>query len=103
MPIVIKKRIDLSFLGTDYNDSYLVFSSISIREYEELLPQLESIANDNLKSLQYIKTVLNEHFLEGKFQGVDVKKEDLEEFDLETLMTCFQRFTGQADPKVVTP
>lgn len=34
--IVIKKRINLDFLGDDYKDAYLVFKSIPLPDYEEI-------------------------------------------------------------------
>lgn len=100
MKIVIKKQIGLEFLGEAYKDSYLTFRTMPLREYEEILPTIEAIGEDGKKSLNLIKTVLEDHFIEGKFEGEAVAKEDLQEFDLDTLTRCFQLFTGQADPKV---
>lgn len=94
MAIVIKKRVGLDFLGDDYKESYLTFSVISLNEYEELLPQIESIGEDNTKSVEFIKTTLTKHFVEGKFDGADVKAEELFDFDLATLTQCFQSLTG---------
>lgn len=101
MKIVIKKQISLEFLGEAFKDSYLTFRTMPLREYEELLPTIEGIGDDGKKSLNLIKKVLEEHFIEGKFENQEVTKDDLQEFDLDTLTKCFQMFTGQADPKVV--
>lgn len=102
--ILIRKKVDLTFLGEEYKDDYLVFKSMPLREYEKLLPELEAIGEDGKKSLVIIKRVLEDNFIEGKFQGEDVAKEDLIDFDLITLTKCFEIFTGQAsDPKVSEP
>ncbi len=99
MAIVIKKQVSLEFLGEEYKDSYLTFTSMTLREYEELQPTLEKSVKDK-KSMELVKDVLTKHFLGGKFQGQDVTQEDLFDFDIETLMHCFQIFTGQGSPKV---
>lgn len=100
MKIVIKKQISLEFLGEAYKDSYLTFRTMPLREYEAILPAIEEIQEDGKKSIALIKKVLEDHFIDGKFDGQDVVKEDLQDFDLNTLMKCFQIFTGQ-DPKAL--
>lgn len=96
--IVIKKRVGLEFLGKDYADSYLEFKSMSIAEYEKLIGDLENV--DNVQSVKKTLEILKSHFLDGKFQGEVVKAEDLEQFDVQTLVTCLEYFTGQkTDPK----
>lgn len=98
--IVIKKKISLEFLGEDYKDDYLVFKSLSVSEYEGLLDKLEAVKEDGKKSLQFISEILDKQFLEGQFQNEKVEKQDLKDFDLETLTQCFELFTGRrTDPK----
>lgn len=97
--IVIKKRVVLEFLGEEYKDSYLVFRSMPISKYEELADKLKDV--DNKTSLKVTVDVLKDSFIEGKFEGEDVAKEDLDQFDIETLVTCLEMFTGQRQsPKV---
>lgn len=97
--IVIKKRVSLDFLGKEYEGSYLSFKSISVSEYEKLLGEFENV--DNTKSIQLTLKILEEHFLEGKFQNEKVEASDLNQFDVQTLVTCLEHFTGQKiDPKV---
>lgn len=103
MKILIKKKITLEFLGDEYKDDYLTFASMPLKEYEAILPTLETVTGDGKKSFDLIKATLESHFIEGKFQNQDVTKEDLSDFDLNTLIKCFQSFTGQADPKVEIP
>lgn len=98
--IVIKKRVDLDFLGKEYEGSYLIFKSLSLAEYEKLLDKLQDVGEDGKKSLALVLEVLTKQYIEGKFKGEDVAKEDLNQFDLETMTKCFELFTGQqTDPK----
>lgn len=96
--IVIKNKITLEFLGEEYKDSYLEFKSMSISEYEGLLDQLNT--DDNKESLKVTVKVLTDHFIDGKFLGEKVEAADLVQFDIQTLITCLEYFTGQKnDPK----
>ena len=98
--IVIKKRIELGFLGKEYEKDFLEFSSLSLAEYEAILGEMETIQEDNLKALKFIQSILEKRFLSGSFQNEAVNKEDLKQFDLETLTRCFELFTGRkTDPK----
>lgn len=100
--IVIKKRVSLEFLGDEYKDSHLTFKSMSLKEYEKLLEAGEELSNKDAL-LQTIK-ILKDHFIEGKFMGEDVTSDDLDDFDIGTLVTCLEYFTGQKlDPKVELP
>jgi hypothetical protein len=97
--ILIKKKVALDFLGKEYEDSFLTFKSMPISEYEKLIGELEGA--DNKSSLKLTVKILKDNFIEGKFQGEDVTKEDLEQFDIETLVKCLEIFTGQSQsPKV---
>lgn len=97
--IEIKKKITLEFLGDDYKDDYLIFKSMPLREYETILPQLENAGEDGKKALPIIKKILEDNFISGKFQNEDVAKEDLSDFDLQTLIKAFEIFTGQVPEK----
>lgn len=99
--IIIKKRVELSFLGDDHKDDYLIFKSMPLKDYEKLLPELDKAQDDGVKSINLVKKVLEDNFLEGKFGGEAVTKDNLADFDLITLTKCFEMFTGQVpDPKV---
>lgn len=96
--IVIKKRVSLDFLGEDYKDSYLMFKSMPISAYEKVIDDFAEA--DNKTSLKLTLKILEDNFVEGKFLGEDVVKEDLNQFDIETLVACLELFTGQKqDPK----
>ena len=103
MAIVIKKRLSLEFLGEDYKDSYLVFKAISVTDYEKMTPEIKTIGDDNIKASRYIVDALQSRFLEGKFDGQDVTKEDLTDLDVGTILRCFELLTTRpVDPKVET-
>lgn len=96
--IVIKKRVDLGFLGDEHKDSFLEFKSMTIPEYEKLLGELENM--DNIESVKKTLGILETHFLDGKFGDQKVEASDLKQFDVQTLVTCLEYFTGQkTDPK----
>lgn len=96
--ILIPKRVSLEFLGEEFKDSYLIFKAMAWHEYERMLPEVEA-NDDNIKSANTIKEAILKHFIEGKFKGEAVEKEDLLEFDIDTLTKCFEVLTGQVPPK----
>lgn len=93
--IVIKKKVQLDFLGEEYKDDYLVFKAIPIKDYEKIVEDVEKLADNNKQSFKYMKEVIPKYFLSGSFGGEDVTKENLEDFDQETYLNIFQRITGQ--------
>lgn len=100
--IVIKKRVNLDFLGDEYKDDYLVFKSIPVGEYKKLTANIPK-ENDG-SQVDFIVDILKDNFLEGSFQNEVVTKENIEEFDAETALECFKKLTGQdTDPKVPKP
>lgn len=104
MKIIIKKRVDLDFLGKDYEKGYLVFRSISLEDYDKLSIELKSVKDT--EAIKFLLETLKKQFLEGKFPNdkgelEDVSVEDLKDFDMETVINVFNRFTGQElAPKV---
>lgn len=99
MDIVIEKRVSLEFLGEQYKDSHLTFRAMSLDEYEKLRPKLQAVLDKGNESIRLMKQTLKEYFIEGSFKGQPVTKEDIGKFDLGTLSTCFEVFSGQKDPK----
>lgn len=91
--IIIKKKVTLEFLGEEYKDSYLTFKSIPIGEYEELIAKVDKVEED--KSMSEIMKILENYFVEGLFDGQKVNKEDVSQFDGETILKCFETLTGQ--------
>lgn len=106
MKIVIRKRVDLEFLGKEYEKGYLIFNSISIDKYQKLSGQLKDLEDKPGEAASFLLDTLKDQYLEGKFPNdkgelEDVQPEDLKDFDLETVIKVFNRFTGQElSPKV---
>lgn len=95
MPIVIKKKVSLDFLGEDYKDAYLVFRSLPLKDYEELSHKIDE-AQQNEVASKFILNVLKEYFVRGSFPDMEtVTKEDLDGLDIDTVLKCFSVFTGQ--------
>lgn len=107
--IVIKKRVDLDFLGEGYNEAYLVFQSIPAIDFDEVVKELKAIESKEEGAVSFILEVLKKYFVSGEFPGADnkleaVKADDLNGLDPASLTRCFQVFTGtEIDPKVETP
>lgn len=103
MPIQIKKRISLDFLGEEYKEAYLEFNSVTMREYPALVKQSRELGENAEESIKFVQSFLTERFVGGKFpQGGEVKdvsKEDLLDFDADVFFQCFQSLTGQVSPK----
>jgi len=96
--IIIKKRVDLNFLGEVHKEDFLVFKSLPVKKYKELV---DGRPDEDSEQYDYVLSVLVDNFLNGKFQSEDVDKKDLADFDGETILKCFARLTGQdLDPKV---
>lgn len=104
MAIVIKKKVSFDFLGEEYKEAYIIFQSIPVKDYQKIFAEEKKIGEDNIKATDYMRSVLTDYFIEGKFPDngelADVKKEDLGDLDGESTINCFKILTGQdIDPK----
>ena len=98
--IVIKKTINLGFLGEEYKESFLRFRHLAVSEFGELRQRIDAAGDDEIKSQDVIIGILEDKFIEGIFEGQKVAKEDIKQFDNPTIIKCFELFTGQdIDPK----
>lgn len=104
MPIVIKKKVSLDFLGEEYKDAYLTFQSIPLKDFDGLSKQIEE-AEKEKKAATFILEALKRYFVEGQFPGIEkLVADDLDGLDQETVIRSFAIFTGQEiSPKVETP
>lgn len=103
--IIIKKRINLDFLGKDYEGGFVEFKSLTVRDIQDKLDKINSVADDNKKSTELMVNLLKECFLNGKFVNEgnteDINREDLDDFDIRSTIKFFGVLTGQdGDPKV---
>ena len=96
--IIIKKRVNLGFLGDEHKEDYLVFKSIPVNGYKKIATDRPG---EDESQYEYLVKILQAQFLEGSFQGEAVTKENIGDFDADAVITCFQRLSGQdPDPKV---
>lgn len=100
MAIVIEKRVSLAFLGEKYENSYLSFKSISIKEYEGLQAKAKEIEKDQEKALPFILGELKGRFISGDVAGTSVTADDIEDLPADVVLQCFKEIQGQIDPKV---
>ena len=110
--IVIKKKVNLGFLGDDYKDAELVFRSIPVRDYEEILNEIDRLesSGDKRASIKMTIKALEDYFVSGKFPDdngnlTPVTKEDISSgLDRMAAIKCFQVLSGQeSDPKDILP
>jgi len=93
--IVIKRKVTLEHLGEEYKDSYLTFKALPVIEYKDLVSRVEKVDGDNEKAMIEILAILEKYFVDGVFDGEKVVKEDIKQFDAETILKCFETLTGQ--------
>lgn len=108
--LIIKRKLDLDFLGEEHKDSYLTFRSVPVKEYGGLLKKIEAVQdNDATSATEAMLDILKDYFIDGVFDRQKVVKEDLDNLDADTVIKCFQTLTnrtinedGEAtiDPKV---
>jgi hypothetical protein len=88
--ILVRKKVTLEFLGEEYKEGFVNFSSISMREYDDIDKKLADLKKegDDHSSVAFVRDMVLERFLNGKFP-VDGKLEDIEKDDLLDLPTEF--------------
>lgn len=92
--IIIKRKVMLDFLGDEYKDSYLVFKAVPVVAYNNLIARIDSVSG-NQESMTEIIKILEEYFVDGVFNNEKVLKEDIKQFDGDTMLRCFETLTGQ--------
>ena len=92
--ILIKRKVTLDFLGEEYKDSYLVFKAVPVVAYNDLIARIDSVSG-NQESMAEIIKILEEYFVDGVFNNEKVLKEDIKQFDGDTMLRCFETLTGQ--------
>lgn len=96
MGILIKKKLELDFLGEDYKESYLTFRAIPALDYTNIQEQIKSVKDgEDDKGIQLMLDVLKKYFHEGEVLGEKTEKDDLDALDPENIIKCFQKLTGR--------
>lgn len=95
--LAIKKKVSLEFLGEEFKDASITFSSIPMKDYEALMDGPE----EGKEALRLVTNTLNKYFMSGRVPNdkgeiVDMKVEELGELDSETVITIFQQLSGTA-------
>lgn len=103
--IVIKKKVSLDFIGEDYKEAYLLFTTMSIAEYEEHVKRVDTKDEKiTIKPIKMILETLQNKFIGGKFPQdgklVDLEAADLADIDPDNIVSIFALYTGQELPKV---
>ncbi len=104
---VIKKVVDLGFLGEDWNGCNIVVTPLVVKELKEIqgLEALDtSDSNAVQQSVETMIDIIGRHFVSGRgFDGVNkvaILKDDIEELSFEILSACLKAMAGTADPKL---
>ena len=99
--IIIKKRIDLDFLGEEYKGGFVEFKSMSVRDIESRLGDMEAVADDNVKAVNLMLELLAKQFIKGTFkvdgEESDITKDDLGDFDMEAVSKFFEILSGRGE------
>lgn len=103
--IVIKKKISLDYLGEDYKGGHITFKSLSVKDVQEKMDAIEQASDDGKKAIGIMVGILQDNFIDGVFKSdgedVNLSKEDIDEFDPESVTRFFKVLAGQdGDPKV---
>lgn len=103
--VVIRKRIDLDFIGKDYEGGWVEFQSLSVKDVQSKLDEIKNVGDDGKLAVSLMIDLLSDCFLGGVFKYKDTEeklgKEDIQDFDVPSITKFFTILTGQdGDPKV---
>lgn len=101
MPIKIKKKVSLDFLGEEYASSYVTFVAVPINEYEKLQSDVKGLKEG--ETVKFITDYLVSRLVEGEIdqdgEKVKITSENFGELTADVYFTSFAELTGQVDPK----
>lgn len=101
----IPKKITFEYLGEEFKDSYLIFRSIPVEDFEKLDALLDKSKTSPEVPLPILIKTLQTYFLSGKFYDYaskelqEIKSSELGLLDSEVIVNCFTTITGSIDPK----
>jgi hypothetical protein len=112
MKYLISKKFSLDFLGNEWKDCYINFSSITIRDLKENVAQFvnmdkndsASVANGITETLK----ILEDRFIKGiaideTGKSIDLKKEDLVDMPAEVLTKALSFLSQGLEEKKEKP
>jgi hypothetical protein len=65
--LIIRKRVELDFLGDEYKEAYLVFRSIPVSNYDKILGEIKGAVTTTKRPMRSCLKILKEYYIEGKF------------------------------------
>lgn len=105
---VVKKKIELAFLGEGWEQAYITFSPFSFADNEKLLKLRSKVNTDNPEDTTQegaeeasnnIITLLQDKFIEGKgYDGeklVDITKDNLKDLPMEIINEALSTLQGK--------
>lgn len=103
---VIKKVVDLSFLGEDWEGCNIIVTPLVVKELKEIQGLDTQDTNNPAEveaSVNKMIDIISRHFVSGRgFDGVNkvaILKDDIEELSFEVLTACLGAMAGNPDPK----
>ena len=99
MGLLIKKRVNLDFLGDEYKESYIEFKAIPVKDFEAIQTEQKKIEDDDIKAIRFILDNLKKYFLSGKApddkgEVADLVADDMGDLDQQSVVKCFEILTG---------
>ncbi len=102
----IKKRVELGFLGSEWEQCYITLIPLAVKEFEKIqriAPKDETDTQASIDAMNAMLEIIKEHFVSGKgFDGtqvVDIYKDDIDDLPMEILTVCINSLAGKTDPK----
>ncbi len=103
MAFVVKKKLSLDFLGTDWHAAYINFTLPSLKDsLSQSTPTQAEIEADPKKYTLEMIAFLEEHFIDGKgWNGnelVDLTKDDIQELPSSVFAKGVELLSGVPSP-----
>lgn len=97
-------KFSLDFLGEGWENCYIEFKALTIRDMSDSLMEIASMAQENRSKevLDKVLMLLQEKFVAGRGVGakgiVDLAKDDLKELPIKALNKLIAFLTGEMNP-----
>lgn len=108
----INRKFSLAFLGEGWEDSYIVFNSLTVKDIRKDFPELAKLdEGDNAQVISGMDVILNllqSKFVEGKGINADgnvieLKDADLEDLPVEVLSKALAFLSQGTEGSLPTP
>ncbi len=97
------RRVPLAFFGEEWRDAYVEFRFLTWADAQEEKQRNSGNGTDSDQYLEQALETLKRAFVSGKSLNetgelVELEAADLEGFDIDALLTLYQRVLGVPDP-----